>query len=211
MADWVTISALATAGGTLTLAVATFASVRSAHHSTAVTERALLAGIRPVLVSSRITDPPEKVGFADNHWMRVEGQRAVIDVTDEAIYVAFTVRNAGAGIAVLDRWDLYTEQQIGPSATHRPPESFTRLLRDIYIPAGDVGFWQCAFRDPTDPAFGQLRDAVQRRHPMTVDLLYEDHEGGQRTISRFGLIPVGEDAWLTAVSRHWNLDRDDPR
>jgi hypothetical protein len=30
MADWVTISALATASGTLVLAVATFASVRSA-------------------------------------------------------------------------------------------------------------------------------------------------------------------------------------
>jgi hypothetical protein len=33
MADWVTISALATAGGTLILAVATFASVRSANRA----------------------------------------------------------------------------------------------------------------------------------------------------------------------------------
>ena len=44
MADWVTISALATAGGTLVLVAATFASVRSANRSARATERALLAG-----------------------------------------------------------------------------------------------------------------------------------------------------------------------
>ncbi len=46
---------------------------------------------------------------------------------------------------------------------------------------------------------------------MTVDLLYGDHEGGQRTITRFSLFPRGEDVWLTAVTRHWNLDRAAPR
>ena len=25
------------------------------------------------------------------------------------------------------------------------------------------------------------------------------------------LIPAGEDQWLASVSRHWNLDRADPR
>ena len=65
--DSSTISALATAGGTLVLAAATFAAVRSANRSARVTERALLAGIRPVLVSSRPQDAPEKVGFADDH------------------------------------------------------------------------------------------------------------------------------------------------
>src|SRR3954462_11368914 len=127
MADWVTISALATAGGTLVLAGGTFASVRSARESSRVTERALLARIRPVLVPSRMSDPVEKVGFADRHWVRVEGQRAVAEVTDGAIYLAFTVRNAGSGIAVLDRWDLYSEQQTGAEARHRDPEGFTRL------------------------------------------------------------------------------------
>jgi hypothetical protein len=37
-----------------------------------------------------------------------------------------------------------------------------------------------------------------------------DHEGGQRTISRFPLIPVGDDRWLASVARHWNLDRPSP-
>ena len=43
MTDWVTISSLATAGGTLILAVATFSATRSANRSARVAERALLA------------------------------------------------------------------------------------------------------------------------------------------------------------------------
>src|SRR5690349_20981562 len=110
MIDWVVVSSLGTAVGTLVLAGATFASVRSANQSARVTERALLARIRPILVPSRLDDPPQKVGFVDRHWVRVEGQKAAIDVTPDAIYLAFTIRNAGAGIAVLDRWDLGTSE-----------------------------------------------------------------------------------------------------
>ncbi len=57
MADWVTISALATAGGTLVLAVATFSSVRSSNRSARVAERALMAGLRPVLMPSHLEGP----------------------------------------------------------------------------------------------------------------------------------------------------------
>src|SRR5215475_13190434 len=119
MSDWATIAALATAAGTLVLAIATFASVRSANNASRVTERALLARIRPVLVPTRVIDPPEKIGFQDGHWVRAEGQLAVMEIAEGAIYLAFTVRNVGAGIAVLDRWDLYTEQQAGADAIHR--------------------------------------------------------------------------------------------
>src|SRR3954453_11257024 len=101
-ADWTTISSLATAGGTLVLAVATFASVRSAKRSAQATERALLAGIRPVLVPSRMDDPYQKVGFYDDHWTRVEGGRASVEVSDDAIYLVMSLRNAGSGLAVLD-------------------------------------------------------------------------------------------------------------
>jgi len=64
MADWTTISALATAGGTLVLAAATssraFDAPVDAHH-----ERALLAAIRPLLLTPRVDDPPQKVPFMD--------------------------------------------------------------------------------------------------------------------------------------------------
>ena len=210
MADWTTISSLATAGGTLVLAAATFAAVRSANRSARATERALLAGIRPVLVSARLEDPPQKVGFQDQHWVYVPGGRAIAEVTDEAIYLAIALRNVGSGLAVLDRWDFYPDRQIGDSSP-RDTREFHRLTRDIYVPANDLGFWQGAFREPSDPIFAIASEAITERRMMTVDLLYGDHEGGQRTISRFALIPAGEDGWLASIARHWNLDRADPR
>ena len=210
MADWATISALSTAGGTLVLAAATFASVRSAHRAARATERALLAGIRPVLVPSRMQDPPEKVGFVDDHWVKVEGGRAVVEVTEESIYVAIALRNVGSGLAVLDRWDLIPERALA-EYPHREPQTFRRLTRDLYVPAGDLGFWQGALRDRADPLFDAARDAIDGRQPITVDLLYGDHDGGQRTISRFALMPRDDGQWITAVSRHWYLDRADPR
>jgi hypothetical protein len=210
MADWTTISSLATAGGTLVLAGATFASVRSANRASRATERALLAGIRPVLMPSRLQDPPEKVGFADNHWVKVEGGRAVAEVTDDAIYLAIALRNAGSGLAVLDRWAFYADRPTGEQS-FRDPAGFQRLTRDIYVSGGDLGFWQGAFRDPADPVFAQARAAIQERRVMAVDLLYGDHEGGQRTISRFAIVPAADGSWLASVGRHWNLDRADPR
>src|SRR4051794_17622773 len=103
MADWTTISSLATGAGTLVLAAATFASVRSANRAARVAERALLAGMRPVVVPSRLDDPPEKVGFADGHWIKVQGGCAAAQVTDQAIYLVIALRNVGTGLAVLDR------------------------------------------------------------------------------------------------------------
>jgi hypothetical protein len=216
MTDWVTISSLATAGGTLVLAAATFAAVRSSNQAARTTERALLAGIRPLLMPTRLQDPPEKVGFRDDHWVKVPGGGAVAEATDDAIYFAIAVRNVGSGLAVLDRWDFYPERARGDTS-RREPEVFHRLTRDLYIAAGDQGFWQGAFREPTEPGeqrepmFDAARDAINARRPMTIDLLYGDHEGGQRTISRFTLMPRDDGGWLAIVSRHWNLDRADPR
>lgn len=42
-------------------------------------------------------------------------------------------------------------------------------------------------------------------------LLYGDHEGGQRMISRFALAATPKGSWLAVVGRHWNLDRPNPR
>ena len=209
MADWVTISALATAGGTLVLAVATFSSVRSANRAARAAERSLLAGLRPVLMPSRLQDPPQKVSFADEHWVTIEGGHAAFEVSPEAIYLVIGLRNAGSGIAVLHGWYFYPER-----VTAAPPtetKAFRRLTRDIYVPAGDTGFWQGALRDPNEPIFGTARAAANAAHPVTIDLLYGDHEGGQRMISRFSLTATPKGSWIAVVGRHWNLDRPNPR
>ncbi len=85
------------------------------------------------------------------------------------------------------------------------------------MPAGDVSFWQAAIRDREDPLYGPAKAAIAAGEAISVDLLYGDHEGGQRTVTRFLLSPrlhAAEDEpwmWMCAVVKHWNLDREDPR
>jgi hypothetical protein len=209
--DWVTISALATALGTLVLALATFASVRSANRAARVAERTLLAGLRPLLVPSRLDDPVQKVFFADQRYVRVEGGRAGFEIDEDAILMVISVRNAGAGVALLHGWRFFPERLLGTDVERPDIESFTRLTRDIYVPARDVGFWQGAFRDPGAPGFAEAKAAIEAEDPLTVDILYGDHEGGQRTVTRFALLPHSDGVWLASAGRYWNVDRDDPR
>ncbi len=205
-----TISSLATAGGTLVLGAATFASVRSANRAARVAEQALLVGLRPLLVPSRLDDPVQKVGFADGKWITVSGGHAVAEATDEAVYLAMSLRNVGSGIGVLHGWRFVPEVVLG---VDRPPpeEEFHRLSRDLYVPVGDVAFWQGTFRDPASGEFTAARAAIEERVRLTVQLLYGDHEGGQRVISHFGIAPRDDGSWIASAARHWNLDRDDPR
>ena len=209
MADWTTISSLATAGGTLILAVATFSSTRSANRAARVAERSLMAGIRPLLTPTRPDDPYEKVTFMDRAF-RVEGGRGLAEVSDGVVYFAASLRNVGSGIAVLDRWCV-TPRADRVAQDHMPLDRFRRLTRDLYLPAGGTGFWQGAFRDQGEPEWDEMAKAVQERTEMTVDVLYGDFEGGQHTITRFALRPMDDGGWYTVVSRHWNIDRDDPR
>jgi len=210
MADWATISSLATAGGTLVLAIATFASVRSGHRSARVAEESLLASVRPILMPSRLEDPQLKVGFQDNHWVRVDGGRGTVEVTDEAVYMTMSLRNAGTGVAVLHGWRL--EGPEGLFRQDRPPlDGLHRLQRDIYIPAADIYFWQGAIREPDHPDRELVEKALAGNDRLVVDILYGDQQGGQRVISRFSLVPVTGGGYLVNLARHWNVDRPDPR
>jgi hypothetical protein len=209
-ADWVAISSIVTAAATLVLAIATFLSVRSANRAARAAERSLLAGLRPLLAPSRLDDQPQKVGFFDDKWFLVPGGGAVAEATDAAVYLAIAVRNVGSGIAVLHGWHVYPELEHGAD-DRAPLEDFRRLTRDLYIAPGEVGFWQGAFRDRDDPAFVAARAAIAEPRRFAVDVLYGDHELGQRSITRFAVTPRDEGRWIAGVSRHWNVDRPDPR
>ena len=211
MADWVTISAIASAGGTLVLAAATFSSVKSANRAARVAEQSLLVGLRPLLLPSKLDDPAQKVGFSDDKWLMVPGGQGAADVGPDAVYLAIALRNVGSGIAVLHGWRFYPERRLGPDMQPTPLGEFTRLSRDLYVPPGDVGFWQGAFRDPSAPEFAEAAASVSARQPNMVDILYGDHEGGQRVISRYSMIPRGDGSWMVSAGRHWNVDRADPR
>lgn len=210
MADWSTIASLSTAGGTLVLAIATFTSVRSSNRSARVAEQSLMTRLRPLLLPSRLEDPAEKVGFMDEHWVKVPGGCATAEVVGDAIYLTMALRNVGNGLAVLDRWSLFLDP-VEHGVDHHDPEAFRRLTRDLFVAPSDRGFWQGAIRDVDDPDFAPARDAIEARRPFRVELLYGDYEGGQRVITLFSVIPRPDGGWLLSAARHWNLDRPDPR
>jgi hypothetical protein len=231
--EWSTIANLATALGTLILAVATFSAVRSSNLMAKVAQQQLLIQLRPVLAPSRREDPALKVNFGDMKWVQIPGGGAVGEVgagdgsmgsNTHVVYLAIALRNAGNGIAVLQGWRFFPEAH--RETDHAPLEEFQRQTRDLYIPVGDVGFWQGAFRDTAAPGYEQARATIEARQPWAVELLYADHEGGQRAISRFLALPVEHQSvpqpgdhpgqaveagpgWLASASRHWSIDRPD--
>src|SRR6058998_2122627 len=119
MADWATISSLATAGGTLVLATATFASVRSANRSARVAELALQEQRRPVLVHSRSDDHDQAIGFVEGRWVNVPGGGAAVEAAANAVYLALSLRNVGAGLAVLQGWQAHSVPRSNRSRRQR--------------------------------------------------------------------------------------------
>jgi len=204
--DW---PSLATAVGTLVLAAATFSAVRSSNRSARIAEAALQEQRRPLLAPSRLEDPKQKIMFLEGNWVSASGGHGVIEHTDGLVYLAISLRNVGSGIAVCQGWAV----RPGSSPnfpTHAPLDEFRLQSRDLYVPAGDIGMWQGALRNPDDPVRAGVVDAIEAGQMITVELLYSDQVGLQRTISRFGLTPAN-DTWIAGLSRHWYLDWDGPR
>ncbi|MGI8506758.1 MAG: hypothetical protein ACR2MK_08145 [Solirubrobacteraceae bacterium] len=211
MADWVTISSLATAGGTLVLAVATFSSVRSANRSARLAELSLMAGLRPVLIPSREEDPTERIRFGD--------QQLVMFPATAARSTSATRRSTWRSVCATGA-PAWPSSPAGACScaqallTSAPSSTTHRQQIDLYIPAGDTGYWLGALRGPSAPAFDAISRAAAADELVQVDLLYGDHEGGQRTIVRFVMSPwpEGEAEGKRAYAlRYWNVDREDPR
>jgi hypothetical protein len=140
----------------------------------------------------------------------VEGGRESVELADDNIYLAMSLRNAGNGIAVLQRWRAQ-QRLLDLDRQASAPEEFRPQLRDLYVGSGDIGFWQAAIRDPNDPDYGWLRDAIAGRSIFLIEHLYSDHQGGQRAVGLFTLAPSQDHHWLCSVVRHWNLDHPNPR
>jgi hypothetical protein len=125
--------------------------------------------------------------------------------------MAIGVRNGGSGLALIHGWRIEVADQTG----NRPPsvDEFRRQQRDIYIPPGETGYWQGAIRDRSDPAYDEIRSAMRSRSRISIDLIYGDYEGGQRTIARIGLTNDDDERadYRAEVGRYWNIDGIDPR
>ena len=197
--DWATVASLATALGTLVLAVATFSAVRSGNRTARAAELSLLTTLRPLLTPSRRTDNALKVNFGDDKWLRVPGSSGAAEMgggdgtmgpADAVLYFALSLRNVGNGIAVLHGWRLRTERPSAAGQQPPPLSEFRMQTRDMYIAPGDIGFWQGALRDPDDPQYEMGRKVIEGHGEWVVDLLYGDEDGGQRVIGRFRCQPT---------------------
>jgi hypothetical protein len=210
--DWATIASIATAAATLVLAIATFLSVRSANRAARTAERALQVGMRPLLSASRLTDEDLKVSWVDDHRAKVGGGRASVEIADDRIYLAMSLRNVGSGVAVMQAWTIEPERSL-EDGRFSPPEDLRRQTRDLYLSAGDVGFWQAAIRDPDDVLYTNLRSTIENRRRFLIDVLYTNDEGDQRAITRFVVSPHedGSSQWFCSAGRHRYLDRPNPR
>jgi hypothetical protein len=134
---------------------------------------------------------------------------------DGVVYLALQLRNGGAGVAQLVGYRLEPEAARSVArdpqglARHRrgapapDPTEFTEQQRDLYIAAGELGFWQAALRDPSTELYAAMVEAITSRGRVTIDLLYGDIENGQHTITRFVLLPTEEDRWRCDVTHHW--------
>jgi len=170
----------------------------------------MLIGIRPLLMHSRLGDPDQKIMWGDEHWAKLSGAGAVVEEVDGHVYLAMSLRNSGSGVAVIHGWHLALED-LHDQLPHAEPDTFRPQVRDLFIAGSDIGFWQAAIRDHDDPQYDPLLEAVRSSRVFAMELLYSDHEGGQRMIGRFALAPASEGRWLCSVVRFWNLDRPDPR
>jgi hypothetical protein len=206
--DWVTISALATAAGTLVLALATFASVRSANRAARVAERRMLESLRPMLTASRLQDPPEKIRVVDGRWSRFRVAAVLYSTRTDRLPDDGAAKR-GRGLAVLHGWQCASGYGPARTSTRSPtrcagwPETFSRPGRHRVL-AG-------ALCNPSQPISGEVVRAVEEcADGPIIDLQYGDDEGGSACDQPFALTPHesedGATRWLASMSRHWNLD-----
>jgi hypothetical protein len=210
MADTATIASLATALGTLVLAVATFASTRSANHSARIAERALDLNLRPLLIPAHEWEPTERITFRDEI-VELRAGYAAVEQRSGGLYFAAQLRNVGAGIGVLTSWkvkgETNTDMSLAAYVEPPDPSHFVLQQRSLYVPPGDVGYWQGAIREgDTDRGDADaIRRTIESRGVLTLFLRYGDQDGGHDTITRYSIMPDDNGDWLIGIGRHWSL------
>ena len=199
MVDW---AGWGTSIGTLVLAGATFAAIRSsnqaarsAERSARLAERSLLATLRPLLIVAQREDPGHEIQFADGRVLEMKPGEALFRPEGEVIYLALSLRNVGTGIAHLRGYRLEPETQdrvradpLGPARHRRgdpapDPDTFADQRARPLRRAGRYRVLAGRARDPGDPVFKDTEQAHRSRGRLTVDVLYGDLEDGQPTVT----------------------------
>ena len=92
--------------------------------------------------------------------------------------------------------------------------TFVAQVRSLYVPAGDVGYWQGAIREGnTDRGDADaLRDAIEAAERLTLYLRDSDQDGGHDMVTRSSLLPGENGDWIFGNARHRSVEvSDDPK
>ena len=160
-----------------------------------------------MLIPAHEWDAAERVTFYDEI-VQLRGGFATVEERGGNLYFAAQLRNVGAGIGVLTSWLVEADNgrrslnQLAPDTSN-----FVAQQRSLYVPAGDVGYWQGAIREgDTDRGDADaLRHAIEAGERLTLYLRYADQDGGHDTITRYTLMPDENGDWLFGIARHWSL------
>jgi hypothetical protein len=104
MADWSTAASLATAVGTLVLALATFVAVRAANRAARVAEYSMQIGIRPLLMPSRLEDPVQKLMWGDDFIAGLAGGTGIAQPSEGVVHLATPALRSGAAVLRSRGW-----------------------------------------------------------------------------------------------------------
>ena len=158
-----TLAELATAGGTLVLAISTFASVRSANRAARAAE--LVTPGRTAAAAGPVPAPGS-------------GSEGLLDRLQACRAGGRHGGGRGRG-----RHDLPGNVGAQPGERHRgdaglagaadrraaPGDVGVPRQTRLYVAPSDTGSWQAALRDPDDPERGRVAEAVKARQPVTVE------------------------------------------
>jgi hypothetical protein len=207
MADAATIASLATAGGTLVLAFATFASTRSSNRSARIAERALDLNLRPVLIPAHEWDKAERVTFGDREIVQLRGGFASVEVRGENLYFAAQLRNVGGGLGVLTAWWMIADPE--PSLDPIPDLSlFNAQQRHLYVGTRRRRLLAGRDREPTPTAAIAVRCAP-RSAPGSVSgcsCATRTRTAGTTRSPGSRSCPTTTANGSSASARHWALD-----
>ena len=190
MTNWVSVSSFATAGwharaGAGHLRLGPVRQPGGPHR------RTIAAGEPPSRARAvAAAGPRREDDVGRRHWAAVAGGRAAVEIADGNIYLAMSLRNVGSGIAVLHGWWPSGERRLAGTRPRRSRGLPDADARPVHSPRAT----SASGRAPSETR-GRPRPTralpmpSPLPRPISIELLYGDHEGGQRAISRFHLVP----------------------
>ncbi|HEX9545906.1 MAG TPA: hypothetical protein VF942_01130, partial [Acidimicrobiales bacterium] len=98
----------------------------------------------------------------------VGGGRGLLEDDGGTVYLAMSLRNVGLGIAVIQGWRVEPDPSMR-EMTRPEPDLFRPQSRDLYVPAGDVSFWQAAMRNGEDADCPEVMGAIYDRRTLLIE------------------------------------------